>query len=61
MFSLFKPDPLKKLRKQYAETLEKAMLCQRGGDIYQYSFLTEQAEKLYAEIQALEARDQAGQ
>ena len=53
MFSIFKSDPLKKLRKQYAETTEKAMLCQRSGDIYQYSFLTEQAEKLYAEIQAL--------
>jgi hypothetical protein len=58
MLSLFKPDPLKKLRKQYAQTLEKAMLCQRGGDIYQYSMLTEQAEKLYAEILLLESEGQ---
>ena len=54
MFSFLKPDPLKKLRKQYAATLEKAMLCQRGGDIRQYSFLTEQAEGLYKEITRLE-------
>ena len=58
MFSLLKPDPLKKLRKRYAETLEKAMHCQRGGDIYQYSFLTEQAERLYAEIRLLEGEGQ---
>jgi hypothetical protein len=54
MFGFLKPDPLKKLRRQYAETLEKAMLCQRGGDIRQYSLLTEQAEALYREITALE-------
>ena len=54
MFSLFKPDPLKKLRKQYGEVLEKAMLCQRNGDIRQYSFLTEQADALYKEITRLE-------
>jgi len=61
MFGFLKPDPLKKLRKQYAETLEKAMQCQRGGDIRQYSFLTEQAEKLYAEIQLLEGNGQGDQ
>lgn len=60
MFSLFKSDPLKKLRKEYADTLEKAMLCQRSGDIRQYSFLTEQAEALYKEITKLEGGDQAG-
>ncbi|MDF1629247.1 MAG: DUF6435 family protein [Alcanivoracaceae bacterium] len=60
MFSLFKSDPLKKLRKEYADTLEKAMLCQRSGDIRQYSFLTEQAEALYKEITKLEGDDQAG-
>ncbi|MFN3714120.1 MAG: DUF6435 family protein [Alcanivoracaceae bacterium] len=54
MFAFLKPDPLKKLRKQYAETLEKAMLSQRGGDIRQYSFLTEQAEALYQKITDLE-------
>ncbi|MCC1497222.1 DUF6435 family protein [Alcanivorax sp. 1008] len=60
MFSLFKSDPLKKLRKEYADTLEKAMLCQRSGDIRQYSFLTEQAEAMYKEITRLEGSDQAG-
>lgn len=60
MFALFKSDPLKKLRKEYAQTLEKAMLCQRGGDIRQYSFLTEQAEGLYKEITRLEEQAQSG-
>ena len=59
MFGLFKSDPLKKLRKQYAEKLEQAMLCQRSGDIRQYSFLTEEAEGLYKEITRLEGSDQA--
>lgn len=52
MFSFLKPDPLKKLQKQYAATLERAMHCQRNGDIRQYSFLTEQANALYSEIQS---------
>ena len=60
MLSFFKPDPLKKLRKQYAEVLEKAMLCQRSGDIRQYSFLTEQAEALYKEITLLEKEGHPG-
>lgn len=60
MFSFLKPDPLKKLRKQYAEILEKAMLCQRSGDIRQYSFLTEQAEALYREITLLEKEGHPG-
>ncbi|MCK5873552.1 MAG: Lacal_2735 family protein [Alcanivoracaceae bacterium] len=60
MFSFLKPDPLKKLRKQYAETLEKAMLCQRSGDIRQYSFLTEEAEGLYKEITRLEKEGHPG-
>jgi len=60
MFSFLKADPLKKLRKQYAEVLEKAMLCQRNGDIRQYSFLTEQAEALYGEITRLEKDGHTG-
>lgn len=36
------------------------MLCQRGGDIRQYSFLTEEAEALYKEITRLEGVDHAG-
>ena len=45
MFSLFKSDPSKKLRKRYQATLERAMLAQRGGDIKSYSFITAEAEE----------------
>ena len=55
MFSLFKSDPAKKLRKRYQVTLERAMLAQRKGDIKSYSFITAEAEEILKEIQALEA------
>lgn len=51
VFSFFKSDPLKKLNKEYDALLEKAMQAQRSGDILLYSQLTEQAEKIYQEIQ----------
>jgi len=54
MFSMFKSDPLKKLRKSYNAKLEEAMLAQRGGDIRTYSKLTAEAEKIKAEIDELE-------
>ena len=50
MFSFFKPDPTKKLQKQYAEKLEAAMHAQRNGDIRKYSELTAQAEAIREEI-----------
>lgn len=56
MFSLFKSDPIKKLRKSYHAKLEQAMLAQRGGDIRTYSTLTAEAEKIKEEIDALEAK-----
>ncbi|MBT6579555.1 MAG: Lacal_2735 family protein [Cellvibrionales bacterium] len=55
MFSLFKSDPKKKLRKAYDILLERAMLLQRKGDIMGYSKLTAEAEAIWQEIQALEA------
>jgi len=55
MFSLFKSDPEKKLRKRYQATLERAMLAQRNGDIKSYSFITAEAEGILKEIKALEA------
>jgi hypothetical protein len=57
MFSLFKSDPCKKLRKRYQATLERAMLAQRSGDIKSYSFITAEAEEILKEIQALEAEE----
>ncbi len=57
MFSLFKSDPTKKLKKEYATKLEQAMLAQRNGDIKSYSFLSEEAEAIYKQITALEAEE----
>ena len=54
MFNLFGSDPLKKLKKQYAEKLEAAMHAQRNGDIEKYSRLTEEAAQIDKEILALE-------
>ncbi|MDA8963113.1 DUF6435 family protein [Pseudomonadales bacterium] len=55
MFSLFKSDPTKKLRKTYDILLERAMLLQRKGDIMGYSKLTAEAEAIWQEIQEIEA------
>lgn len=54
MFNLFKPDPLKKLRKAYSALLTEAMQAQRNGNIRLYSELTAKAEQTYKEIKALE-------
>ncbi|TNC81109.1 MAG: hypothetical protein C9356_10970 [Oleiphilus sp.] len=55
MLSLFKADPKKKLHKQYEQKLEQAMHAQRRGDIKSYSFLMNDADKLWQEISKLEA------
>jgi hypothetical protein len=55
MLSLFKSDPSKKLRKQHASLLEKAMQAQRNGNIRGYSDLTREAEDIYQQILTLES------
>ena len=55
MFSLFKKDPLKKLRKLYMQKLEQAMSAQRNGDIRAYSLITSEADFIHKEILKLEA------
>lgn len=55
MFSLFKKDPTKKLKKRYDTLLEQAMHAQRRGDIRGYSMLTAQAEELAEQIKTLKA------
>ncbi len=54
MFSIFKSDPSKKLKKQHLAILEKAMRAQRNGDIKSYSQLTVEADTIYKQLQALE-------
>lgn len=56
MFSLFKRNPTKKMRKQYDALLEKAMHAQRRGDIKSYSMMTADAEALWAQIQEIESK-----
>lgn len=54
MLGLFKSDPRKKLQKAYEAKLEQALHVQRNGDLRAHGTLMEEAEKLYAEIQALD-------
>ncbi len=54
MFSFLKSNPVKKLKKQHAILLERAMHAQRNGDIRTYSTLTAEAEDVLQQIQAVE-------
>ena len=56
MLGFLKGDPRKKLQKAYEEKLPKALHAQRNGDLRAHGTLMEEAEKLYAEIQALEGK-----
>ncbi|MDC9523412.1 DUF6435 family protein [Pseudoalteromonas sp. Angola-31] len=56
MFSLFKSDPTKKLRKEYDAKLEQGMQAQRKDDIKSYAMLSAEAEKIWSEIEVLEAK-----
>jgi predicted transcriptional regulator len=58
MFGLFKANPSKKLRKQYDSLLEKGMQAQRKGDIRLYAELTNEAETLWQQIEAIEKEKQ---
>jgi hypothetical protein len=54
MFSFLKPNPVKKLKKQYDAKQQQAFEAQRNGDIRGYSLLTEEAEKIDQQIKKLE-------
>ena len=56
MFSFLKPDPVKKLRKVYDVKLEQGMQAQRKGDIKSFAMLSAEAEKIWSEIEVLEAK-----
>ncbi|SET17328.1 MULTISPECIES: DUF6435 family protein [Marinobacter] len=56
MLGFLKGDPKKKLQKTYNDKLEKALHAQRNGDLRTHSNLMEEAEALYAQIQALEKK-----
>ncbi|MBQ0834140.1 DUF6435 family protein [Marinobacter sp.] len=54
MLGFLKGNPKKKLQKAYEEKLTKALHAQRNGDLRSHGTLMEEAEKIYAEIQALD-------
>lgn len=57
MLGFFKSDPKKKLKKSYEDKLAKALHAQRNGDLRTHGTLMEEAEALYAELQALEKQE----
>ena len=56
MFSIFKSDPSKKLKQQYAAKLEQAMFAQRNGDMRSYAMLTAEAEGVREQLQKIEKK-----
>ncbi len=53
MFSFFKSDPVKKLKKKAAIKYEEAMKIQRSGDLRLYAQKMKELEDLENEIAAL--------
>ena len=54
MFGLFKKDPVKKLRQQYDQKLEQAMLAQRSGNLRLFADLTAESELLWQQLEQLQ-------
>ncbi|MBL1272194.1 MAG: Lacal_2735 family protein [Oceanospirillales bacterium] len=54
MLGFLKGDPKKKMQKAYEDKLTKALHAQRNGDLRSHGTLMEEAEKIYAEIKALD-------
>ncbi len=55
MFSLFRKDPAKRLKKDYEKKVQEAYQAQQNGNVRQYSLLTAEAEKIKAELDRLSA------
>ena len=53
MFSFFKNNSVKKLKKRHSMLCEQAMQAQRRGDIKMYSLLTAEAEEIFEQIKTL--------
>ena len=53
MFSFFKNNSVKKLKKRHSILCEQAMQAQRRGDIKTYSLLTAEAEEIFEQIKTL--------
>jgi len=55
MFSLFKKDPTRRLRKDYERKVEQAFQAQQNSNVRLYSERTAEAEAIKEQILALEA------
>ncbi|MEL7410694.1 MAG: DUF6435 family protein [Pseudomonadota bacterium] len=53
MFSFFKNNSVKKLKKRHSMLCEQAMQAQRRGDVKTYSLLTAEAEEVFEQIKTL--------
>ena len=53
MFGFFKKDPVKKLKKEYLQLMEKARDIQRNGDVKQASLIYEEAEAIAQKMEEL--------
>jgi hypothetical protein len=53
MFNLFKKDPIKKLKKQYARLMAEARDIQRSGDLKLYAVKISKAEEVAQQIDNL--------
>lgn len=53
MFKLFKKDPAKKLRQQYAKLTKEARDLQRKGDIKGFAFKSAEAEEVMKQLEKI--------
>ena len=56
MFGLFKKDDTKKLEKEYAAIMEKAVHAQRNGKLELYGELVKKSEGLLAQLDKLKKK-----
>lgn len=54
MFSFFKSDPAKKIKKKRSKLLKDAVEVQRSGDLKAYATMMEEVDKLDKELEALD-------
>lgn len=53
MFGFFKKDPVKKLKKEYLQLMEKARDIQRTGDVIKASLVYEEADAIAKRMEEL--------
>lgn len=54
MFSFFKSDPAKKLKKKRSQLLKDAVNVQRSGDLKAYARMMDEVDKIEKQIEELD-------